>query len=218
MVTFSVLTKLGLPPTGSLKYRRWMHALRRIAVALCVGLAVVFGLEAVLSRVATTPVVVATRQIDRGTTINAEDIALVEFPVSAQSPSMLDAVEDVAGHIAAIDIMSGDPVLTHMARDAPVVPQGTTVVEVRLFSSADELVVGDRVQLVSTLGCAETAETADDENDGCVLADDALVMRISPIADTSYGEQQLVSFAMKPDAAMHIMQLEDAGAIVAVMQ
>ena len=58
MVTFSFIKP---PARGSLRRRRMADALRRLTAALCVGLAVLFGLEAVLAVVETEPMVVAAR-------------------------------------------------------------------------------------------------------------------------------------------------------------
>ena len=62
MVTFSFIKP---PARGSLRRRRMADALRRLTAALCVGLAVLFGLEAVLAVVETEPMVVAARSIRR---------------------------------------------------------------------------------------------------------------------------------------------------------
>ncbi|WP_226803233.1 flagella basal body P-ring formation protein FlgA [Bifidobacterium cebidarum] len=196
--------------------------LRRIAAAACAGLAVLFALGTVTAYIATVPVVVAIRHISRGSTVNPTDVAVRHFPPSVVSDSMIGAVDDAAGRIASIDITNGDPILTHMTRAAPMVPAGSTVMDVQLTSSIDELVVGDTVQLVSAFGCGTDADrtiTNEIKGDSCILADDALVMGISTTADSSYADgRQLVSFAMAPDAAARVMQLQEAGAIVAVMQ
>lgn len=55
----------------------------RLTAALCVGLAVLFGLEAVLAVVETEPMVVAARSIRRGDIILAADVQLADMPVSA---------------------------------------------------------------------------------------------------------------------------------------
>ncbi|MBT1163499.1 SAF domain-containing protein [Bifidobacterium felsineum] len=202
-----------------------LHTLRRVAAATCAGLAVLFALETVTAHIATVPVVVATRHIAHGSTIGLSDMAIRYFPPSAASDSMLSSVDDVVGHIAHIDITVGDPILAHMARTAPVVPEGTTVIEVRLTSSVDELLAGDTVQLVSALGCETDAAGTNEDDDSnadhahCVLADAALVMGINKTADTSYTDgRQLVSFAMDPDAAARVMRHQESGPIMAVMQ
>ena len=160
MVTFSFIKP---PARGSLRRRRMADALRRLTAALCVGLAVLFGLEAVLAVVETEPMVVAARSIRRGDIILAADVQLADMPVSAAGPSWTGNIEDVVGKVAQIDIEAADPISTHMARDAPVAPTGTTVIEVRLASSVDDVLAGDQVRLVSAVGC----EGAD-----CTLADD----------------------------------------------
>ena len=72
-------------------------ALRRLTAALCVGLAVLFGLEAVLAVVETEPMVVAARSIRRGDIILAADVQLADMPVSAAGPSWTGNIEDGGG-------------------------------------------------------------------------------------------------------------------------
>ena len=203
MVTFSFIKP---PARGSLRRRRMADALRRLTAALCVGLAVLFGLEAVLAVVETEPMVVAARSIRRGDIILAADVQLADMPVSAAGPSWTGNIEDVVGKVAQIDIEAADPISTHMARDAPVAPTGTTVIEVRLASSVD-----DQVRLVSAVGC----EGAD-----CTLAENATVMNVGKPDATGAlgGNDRLVSFAMPPEAAAKVMELQQAGAIMAVVR
>lgn len=238
MVTFSILPKFRIPPAGSLRRRRLSFAARRLTAALCAGLALLFAIEAVVSQTGTAPVAVAARPIARGEIIGADDVEVVRFPVAAVTASMTDSIDELTGSVAYIDIGGGDPVLTSMTRAAPLVPPGNTVVEVRLASALDELAAGDHVKLVSALGCADDAHSGDEgrsENDTptgaspsygaaatCVLADDALVMGVNeadPDAESGYGTvQRKASFAMPADAAVRVMQSQEAGAIVAVMR
>ena len=194
MVTFSFIKP---PARGSLRRRRMADALRRLTAALCVGLAVLFGIEAVLAVVETEPMVVAARSIRRGDIILAADVQLADMPVSAAGPSWTGNIED--------------PISTHMARDAPVAPTGTTVIEVRLASSVDDVLAGDQVRLVSAVGC----EGAD-----CTLAENATVMNVGKPDATGAlgGNDRLVSFAMPPEAAAKVMELQQAGAIMAVVR
>lgn len=208
MVTFSFIKP---PARGSLRRRRMADALRRLTAALCVGLAVLFGIEAVLAVVETEPMVVAARSIRRGDIILAADVQLADMPVSAAGPSWTGNIEDVVGKVAQIDIEAADPISTHMARDAPVAPTGTTVIEVRLASSVDDVLAGDQVRLVSAVGC----EGAD-----CTLAENATVMNVGKPDATGAlgGNDRLVSFAMPPEAAAKVMELQQAGAIMAVVR
>lgn len=207
MVTFSIFT----PPThGLLRRRRMLHAARRCIAAFCAGLAVLFGLGTVLAQVQTAPVVIADRPIARGEIISSADIRVELLPVSTVGSSYATDAGEITGLIAQIDIAVNDPISTHMARDAPLPPTGTTVIEVRLASNPDDLLPGDSVQLVSAVGCA---------GEDCVLAEEALVMAIGEAEASSLGSnERQVSFAMKPHAAAAVMELQQAGAIVAVMR
>lgn len=216
MVTFS----LPFSPTrGSLKRRRCYAVIRRLAAALFAGLAVLFAVQAVLSTVETTPVVVAARAIERGSQIDDADVRVVDMPKTALGPSMTDDMSAVIGLIAQIDIAAGDSILTTMARDVPLAPTGTTVIAVRLASSPDGLLPGDEVSLVSTVGC---------DGEDCTLAEQALVMAVGGgQADTGsgsslgtlYGDNaQTVSCAMRSKEAAKVIALQEAGAVVAVMR
>ena len=143
--------------------------------------------------------VVAARSIRRGDIILAADVQLADMPVSAAGPSWTGNIEDVVGKVAQIDIEAADPISTHMARDAPVAPTGTTVIEVRLASSVDDVLAGDQVRLVSAVGC----EGAD-----CTLAENATVMNVGKPDTTGAlgGNDRLVSFAMPPEAAAQVME------------
>ena len=217
MVTFSFIKP---PARGSLRRRRMADALRRLTAALCVGLAVLFGLEAVLAVVETEPMVVAARSIRRGDIILAADVQLADMPVSAAGPSWTGNIEDVVGKVAQIDIEAADPISTHMARDAPVAPTGTTVIEVRLASSVDDVLAGDQVRLVSAVGCEGADCTPAVSTGGGTLAENATVMNVGkPDAIGALGgNDRLVSFAMPPEAAAKVMELQQAGAIMAVVR
>lgn len=221
MVTFSIFQA---PARGSLKRRRAFSYARRLAAALCAGLAVLFGLQALLATIETSPVVVAVNPIRRGAAITAEDVQVVAMPVGALGPSMVEETADVVGGIAQIDIAAGDAITVHMARNAPLAPTGTTVIAVRLASSPDELLPGDEVSLVSAVGC---------DGDDCMLAEDALVMGVKGRGTSSddsdgggsgslgsvYGDDaKTVSCAMKPEDAARVMELQEAGAVIAVMR
>lgn len=215
MVTFS----LPFSSThGSLKRRRCYAVIRRLAAALFAGLAVLFAVQAVLSTVETTPVVVAARAIERGSQIDDADVRVVDMPKTALGTSMTDDMSAVIGLIAQIDIAAGDSILTTMARDVPLAPTGTTVIAVRLASSPDGLLPGDEVSLVSTVGC---------DGEDCTLAEQALVMAVGGQADTGSGSSlgtlyrdnaQTVSCAMRSKEAAKVIALQEAGAVVAVMR
>lgn len=207
MVTFSVFK---LPARGSLRRRRMLRAVRKLAAALCAGLAVLFGLETMLAQTQTKPVVIAIRDVARGRTITAADIAVDMLPARAVGSSYASTIDDVEGLIAQIDIAADDLISTRMAKDAPRAPTGTAVIEVRLSSKPDELLPGDTVQLVSAMGCS---------GEDCVLAREALVMAIGKSEVSSFNDNERpVSFAMQPPAAAAVMELQQAGAIIAVMR
>jgi hypothetical protein len=211
MATFSMLKP---PAPGSLKRRRAVVFARRLTAAICAGLAVLFGLEAVLASVETETVVVASRPIARGETIMADDVRLAEMPKSSLSPSMVGKVKDVMGRIAQIDIAPEDPMLKPMARNAPITPDGFTVIEVRLASEETSLITGDTIALDSAIGCAN--ETAVEAPQSCKLVERAIVMEHPGKPSGNYDENPPVSLAMPPEDALRVMASQEAGAIIAV--
>ena len=150
MVTFFHMT---MPRKGSLAHRRLMWNLRRWAAA-CAAAAAACAVSAMMyAMTATMPVAVANASIRRGSTITAVDVTVVDMPASSTVRGLVASADAVIGRIAQIDIETGQPFTTHMARDAPILPDGHTVIEVRLSSDADWLIAGDTVSLVSIVGC-----------------------------------------------------------------
>lgn len=176
MLTFF---RMRIPQRGSLAHRRVMARLRRWLAACCAAMAVYAVISAILSTVATIPVVVARTAIERGETITETDVEWADMPVSATSRLLVDSTASVVGRVAQIDIDAGQPFTTHMARDSPVTPTGHTVIEVRLSSDTERLIAGDTVTLVSATGCdasgANTSDTStsdgNDVNDGIGVSD-----------------------------------------------
>lgn len=189
-----------------------MLSARRLAVALCMGMAVFLTLEDFLPDRHHVTQVVAARSIERGQTIQRRDVTTMTVPASAWKPAANDA-EQIIGRVAQIDIVAGDWISTNMARDSPIIPIGTTVLEVRLASDPDQLMPGDHVRLASTMGC---------EGDECLLSGDALVMSAPSGGDTTQrpldAESTTMAFALPPEDAARVMRLQQTGAIVAVMR
>ena len=205
-------------PANSLQRRRLTHAVRRAMIAVAAGVAVFAALMCVVGAQATRTVMVAAVDITRGRTVDADMLRPAQVPVSDVGGWSWDAVLDnVTGlpGVAQVDITAGQPIFGSMIRAQPVVPDGFTVIEVRLASAAGVLTAGDEIALASAVGCArdetdEAGGTAAD--DACILVERALVMRepqdVTPDAATT--------LAMAPDDALRVMSSQEAGAIVAV--
>lgn len=220
--------KAGRP--GSLRRRRLMDALRRMMVAVCVGLAVFAALACVTGSVATRTVVIAAADIARGTAVDGSMLRLARMPAGDGSAlrGAWASLEDLPGHgIAQVDIVAGQPVYGPMIRDQPTIPNGFTVIEVRLASDADALMAGDEIALASAAGCDDADKDEDSgRTDGddashpsCVLVERALVMGQSPKASAAgYATDATTALAMPPEDALRVMSSQEAGAIIAVAQ
>ena len=169
--------------------------LRRLLAALCAGLAVFLGLQCLRSTVETRPAVVTTQRIRRGDTITASVVAVRDIPYDAAWNNAFHTIDDVTGMVAQIDIPDGGIVTATMARASPMIPQGHTAVDVRLASSIDELDVGDEVGALRELASRATVigKPAKDAN-GMATA----------------------TFAMSPDEAAAVLQVQEYAAIIAV--
>ncbi|NMM97081.1 SAF domain-containing protein [Bifidobacterium sp. DSM 109959] len=221
MVTFSVLgSAFGANrmkrSQGSLRQRRALRTLRRLTAAMCVGFGLLFGLEAVLAAVQTAPLVVAVEDIARGETIQRADVRLVHVAQTAAGVSMASDCTQVIGKIAQIEIHAQDPISTHMARDAPVVPAGSTVIDVQLASSIHGLIAGDCVDLVSAASC---------DSDECILAENAMVIQVGgeasqdAMSNDALGDaSRHATMSMTPEHASNVMHWQQNGAVIAVMR
>lgn len=243
---------------GSLRWRRRMALARRLGAACCAGLAVYVGLDCVIAATDTVAVVVAESSIKRGERITADMVSLRTVATSSVLRSALRDTKAAVGRVAQVDIDAGQPLFAAFADAMPVVPEGYTVVEVRLASDATRMVMGDVVSLASAAGCSagegiddddgigltesdmnagasdntdststgESTETSDiPTNDAtiatCVLAERAIVMDkpakgSGGLLDTDSADARVVPLAMPPDAALRVMESQEAGAIVAV--
>ncbi|KAB8286734.1 flagellar basal body P-ring biosynthesis protein FlgA [Bifidobacterium ramosum] len=186
--------------------------MRRWTAAICAAGAVYAGLMCVAGATVTRPVVVAATAMRRGDAVNGDMFRVVEVPADAALDTALSSMEDVADDgIAQVDIAEGQPIFDAMIRGSPVTPDGFTVIEVRLASAVDALMVGDTVSLSSAMGCAAGDDAHDDAHDdaeiSCLLAERALVMS---------RFKELTALAMPPEDALRVMTSQEAGAIVAV--
>lgn len=134
---------------ASLEARRSNARLHRFLAALCAGLTVFATLQCVRAAIATQPIVVAVRNVAKGTAITREDVELREAPSDGSLSNAFHTLDDAVGLIAQVGIGAHDVLMSGMARASPVVPQGHTSIEVRLASVAGGLIPGDKVTLSS---------------------------------------------------------------------
>ncbi|NMN00170.1 flagellar protein FlgA [Bifidobacterium sp. DSM 109958] len=193
---------------SSLARRRLDVAARRWIAACCAALAVLCALGVVDALVRRQTVVVAAADIARGARLDGDSLAVAEVPVSPVTQSAAARVEDVRGMIALAPIARGQPLYPAMLSAAPVPESGSTTIEVRLASVPERLTPGDRVDLVSSVGCeavdaapsdaapadggadVDADATARSASGACVLARDALTMT-APAAAAETGASGL---------------------------
>lgn len=133
----------------------------RVAVALCVGLAVFGGLTVVSSTLEKATVVVAAHPLRRGDVIGPGDVEMVEVPASSALQNAFADVRQLQGKVVQNELEEGQPLFPGNARDSPVAPQGNTVLAVRVSSDAGALIVGDKVTVAAAGECPADAERGD---------------------------------------------------------
>lgn len=218
--------------TGRLSKRRAKAKLTRLAAAVCAGLAMFAALSCVEATVATTPVVVATREIARGNVVRKADVEVAALPASSAMEHALGDMDEAVGTVAQGDIEAGQPLFDTSVSEAPVAPDNRTVLEVRVASDVADLIAGDRVALATAItescpadapenpppeatdGDASAAQT--ETLDGlCSLSEDALVMA-KPRKDDQNISGGTVSLALPPQDALRVMAVQENAPIVAI--
>lgn len=191
-------------PHGRLMQRRT----RRLLAAMCTALGVLCALECVLSSVSTQPVVVAERGIARGTIITAADVRLEQLPDHTALHGALHATGDAVNALAQVDVGVGDVLLPSMVGVRPVVPEGHTVIDVRLGDQQEPFPTGTSIQLASVVGC-DNPDTA-----LCTLSAQAVVMAATHL-DEATG-MHVTPIAMPAVDAVRVLAAQNEGPIIAV--
>lgn len=127
---------------------------RSLAIALCAGIAMFLALQSMAGMVATKPVATASHDIAKGSTINEDDIEIVQVPEAKALSSALSSRSQAIGTIAQVDITSGDILTRPMARASPVPAEGMTVIDVAVVTAGSSLFAGERVSLVTSSQCS----------------------------------------------------------------
>lgn len=140
-------------------------------IAVLVGLAIVFALEAVQPRTATTPVLVAVRDVPGLVALTDSDVAVRELPSDAVPQAALTDPAAAVGRRAVGTIAAGE-IITGGRVAGAAIPRGRTAVPVRFDDDAiaSVLAPGDAVDLVS---------------EGRILARTGVVLRIHRPSATS---------------------------------
>ncbi len=209
---------------ASLEARRSNARLHRFLAALCAGLTVFATLQCVRAAIATQPIVVAVRNVAKGTAITREAVELREAPSDGSLSNAFHTLDDAVGLIAQVGIGAHDVLMSGMARASPVVPQGHTSIEVRLASVAGGLIPGDKVTLSSaTMTDAEmqsgTPNVADMPDGGVdaqlrTICTEALLTG-KPAKDAQGNT--IAVFAMPPNEAAVVLRVQEYSAVIATI-
>lgn len=209
---------------ASLEARRSNARLHRFLAALCAGLTVFATLQCVRAAIATQPIVVAVRNVTKGTAITREAVELREAPSDGSLSNAFHTLDDAVGLIAQVGIGAHDVLMSGMARASPVVPQGHTSIEVRLASVAGGLIPGDKVTLSSaTMTDAEmqsgTPNVADMPDGGVdaqlrTICTEALLTG-KPAKDAQGNT--IAVFAMPPNEAAVVLRVQEYSAVIATI-
>lgn len=157
------------------RVRRAVLARRRPLAGLVAAGAVAAGVQAVAPPApASSPVLVATRDLAAGATLSSDDVAVRQWPANTV-PDGTATLDDVVGRVLAAPLRTGEPVTdvrvgaTGFATTEP----GLAAVPVRLpdASVVGLLAPGDRIDLIATDPVDGDAET---------VAEDVLVLAVPP--------------------------------------
>ena len=209
---------------ASLEARRSNARLHRFLAALCAGLTVFATLQCVRAAIATQPIVVAMRNVAKGTAITREDVELREAPSDGSLSNAFHTLDDAVGLIAQVGIGAHDVLMSGMARASPVVPQGHTSIEVRLASVAGGLIPGDKVTLSSATmtdaemqsGTPNVADMPDGGVDAQLRTICAEALLTGKPAKDAQGNTIAV-FAMPPNEAAVVLRVQEYSAVIATI-
>lgn len=211
-----------VPAAGTLQRRRIIDRCRRLAAALLAGLTSFAILQYVSGLVITRPIVVAAKVISRGDTIRSEQLRTITVPEVAVLHGMMSTINDVEGHIARIRIPLGAPLLASAVSQHPTVPDGYTVIDVRLSGGWREVIESDTVSLSASGPCNTGTESltapmtsGQPPMPTCIIAHHAIVMGTA--LDDESGTA-VTPLAMPAEEALHVLSIQEHGMIVAVGQ
>lgn len=202
-----VATNEPAPALAQVKTRRrpWLWAVSVLLIALGALLA-----GAVVNMVKTTvPVVLASKEVQRGAIITREDLAVVEVHPDPSLKTVPAAdLESLVGRTALIDVPQGSLLAPTATGDKPTVDDGQALVGVALTPAqmpSGELKPDQSVQLVSTPRAGD-----DITKDKPVISVQATVISTSVITDTNLI---VVNVAVPEEVAESVAALSATGRV-----
>ncbi len=134
--------------TSALLQRRQSAFVRKIIVVLCAGIMSLLVISSIIDAQATQVIPVASRHIQQGSKITANDISYIKVPQHKIFFNTLS--EQINSHnplIATCEINIGMPIFKNEVSHVPSIPEGFTSISVHLASSDHTLVPGEHINL-----------------------------------------------------------------------
>src|SRR5436309_7420740 len=159
-----------------------------------------------------TDVVVASRDIEAGATLTADDLRVIRMPVTYAPATAIGAVDDAAGLVSGAAIAGGEPLSAlRLGRSvlAGSVAVGRLVVSATFGSIPDGLTTADRVDAFATFGGARPYTE--------LVGEDLRVLRIEPVASSFGGDDgTVVTLDVDATAARQLLQADATGTLALV--
>lgn len=134
--------------TSALLQRRQSAFVRKIIVVLCAGVMSLLVISSIIDAQATQVIPVASRHIQQGSKITANDISYIKVPQHKIFFNTLS--EQINSHnplIATCEINIGMPIFKNEVSHVPSIPEGFTSISVHLASADHTLVPGEHINL-----------------------------------------------------------------------
>lgn len=134
--------------TSALLQRRQSAFVRKIIVVLCAGVMALLVISSIIDAQATQVIPVASRHIQQGSKITANDISYIKVPQHKIFFNTLS--EQINSHnplIATCEINIGMPIFKNEVSHVPSIPDGFTSISVHLASADHTLIPGEHINL-----------------------------------------------------------------------
>jgi hypothetical protein len=202
--------------------------IRRTMAACCAGLSVFCSLQALTSHHTYVPVILASKDIPRGTRIEYKMLKEVQLLQSSVSLKVLNHSQQAVGMIAAIDFETNQPITQQAINQMPTPPHDSTSLRINLASEPSNLIVGQSVSLMASAGCTNNEPHGTkpiEQAEGCVLSSSALVIELPSEDKNSQkginglidnNNRTLTTFALPAKDAVTILSLPPETAIIAI--
>jgi len=157
-------------------------------------------------------VVVASRYIEAGSGLTADDVRVIRMPVAFAPPGAIGSVDAAVGLVSGATIAQGEPLsVSRLGRSALAgsVAAGRLVLSATFGSIPDGLTTADRVDAFATFGGARPYTE--------LVGEDLRVLRIEPATDSfGGGEGTVVTLDVDAAAARQLLQADATGTLALV--